>query len=340
MSRRARSSLQKSLAFWAVTKGQMEVAAAFAAAEVQSDRVYRVYCVPTLTPQSISGRLAPQVAHALRHGSNIRLLILDMSVTGYVGLGAMLDLIVILQLIRRHLPCRIQVHTPERRAAMDFLSNTGFIQALEGMCEIRLPASNRGAGGKPVQLKRIMGVASIDGSSAVKFAVGEIRRRQIKNTLHRQLNYSGREIARLASILGELCQNVPDHCQSRGVAAIVGQGEGTGSFVDIGIADPGVGVEATLRTKYASAIGDRWNGVAALDLAFQPGTSRFDGRGDGLPEVLDAVRHLKGSLVARSGGAVYLCSPDKGSRCERDAACDVLPGTQVYVRLPFRQGVQ
>ncbi len=339
MLTRARLSLQKSLAFWAVSKGQMEVAAVFATAEVQSDRVYRVYCVPTLTPSVISKRLAPQVAHALRHGSNIRLLILDMSVTGYVGLGAMLDLIVILQLIRRHLPCRIQVQPPERKAVMDFLSNTGFIQALEDICEIHLPAPNRGAGRAPVQLKRIMGMTNIDGSSAVQFAVGEIRRRQIRNTLHSQLNYSSGETARLASIIGELCQNVPDHSESRGVAAIVGQGEGTGSFVDIGIADPGVGVEATLRNKYASAVGDGWNGVAALGLAFQPGTSRFDGRGNGLPEVLDAVRYLGGSLVARSGGAVFLCSSGESRKCVQDAACEVLPGTQVYVRLPFRQGV-
>jgi hypothetical protein len=94
--------------------------------------------------------------------------------------------------------------------------------------------------------------------------------------------------------VAEIGQNVCDHAQSVGFVAaqtIPRRGE-----LRFAVADPGVGLWATLRPRGASSDGH------AIDLALH-GVSRLGGggRGTGLPSTVRAVTHLGGYLYLASG---------------------------------------
>ncbi|HEY2273422.1 MAG TPA: ATP-binding protein [Jatrophihabitantaceae bacterium] len=104
--------------------------------------------------------------------------------------------------------------------------------------------------------------------------------------------------------VAEIGQNVCDHAQSVGFVAaqtIPRRGE-----LRFAVADPGVGLLATLRARGASS------DSSAIDLALT-GVSRLPGggRGTGLPSTVRAVTHLGGYLYLASGGSAAMLTQQR-----------------------------
>ncbi len=97
----------------------------------------------------------------------------------------------------------------------------------------------------------------------------------------------------------EAGQNVAHHSgQSRGFLAA--QRTHHGSRLYFAVSDSGDGLLATLRTR--GAVDD----VDALDRALKPGVTRTDdlSRGNGLSDMVDQVRDLRGAMHLMSGSAI------------------------------------
>jgi hypothetical protein len=121
--------------------------------------------------------------------------------------------------------------------------------------------------------------------------------------------------------VAEIGQNVCDHAQSVGFVAaqtIPRRGE-----LRFAVADPGVGLLATLRGQGADS--DR----RAIDLALH-GVSRFDRRGTGLPSTVTAVTRLGGYLYIASGASSAMVTSSR--RSTSDGAS--FSGTLVEGRVP------
>jgi hypothetical protein len=100
--------------------------------------------------------------------------------------------------------------------------------------------------------------------------------------------------------IAEIGQNVCDHAQSVGFVAaqtIPRRGE-----LRFAVADPGVGMLATLRARGADT------DQRAIDLALH-GVSRLDRRGTGLPATVRAVGRLGGYFYLASGAAATMLTP-------------------------------
>jgi hypothetical protein len=121
--------------------------------------------------------------------------------------------------------------------------------------------------------------------------------------------------------VAEIGQNVCDHAQSIGFVAaqtIPRRGE-----LRFAVADPGVGLLATLRGQGADS--DR----RAIELALH-GVSRFDRRGTGLPSTVAAVNRLGGYLYLASGASSAMLT--RARRSMSDGAS--FHGTLVEGRVP------
>ncbi len=129
----------------------------------------------------------------------------------------------------------------------------------------------------------------------------------------------------------EMVQNVLDHAQSPVGGFVVAQGgKRKASVFELAIADPGLGISASLRriAKYESLDTD----LAGIQEALKPGvTSNPEGNnsGVGLSALRNAVRQNGGTLIVRSGTAVV-----ESGRVERSAdGLAALQGTLVAVKI-------
>lgn len=141
----------------------------------------------------------------------------------------------------------------------------------------------------------------------------------------------------LGTALSELCQNVLDHAQDPAGGTAVAQkyvkrrGSTQIHFVVIGVGDGGIGVQASLKTKYQSQFGDDQSAITA---ALQGYSARSGRGGMGLRRVLDISRQYSGRIDMRSvtglvgeGVPTFNWLPSSGRR---------LPGTQVSVSLYYQ----
>lgn len=127
--------------------------------------------------------------------------------------------------------------------------------------------------------------------------------------------------------VAEIGQNVCDHAQSVGFVAaqtIPRRGE-----LRFAVADPGVGLLATLRGQGADS------DARAIDLALH-GVSRLGRRGTGLPSTVRAVNRLGGYVYLASGAASTMLTSTRHST----SAGPGFGGTLVEGRVPTGQLVR
>lgn len=121
--------------------------------------------------------------------------------------------------------------------------------------------------------------------------------------------------------VAEIGQNVCDHARSIGFVAaqtIPRRGE-----LRFAVADPGVGLLATLRTRGAAT------DQMAIDFALS-GVSSRGGRGTGLPSTVRAVTRLGGYLYLASGAASTMVTRQRSA----NSSGDPFAGTIVEGRVP------
>ena len=144
----------------------------------------------------------------------------------------------------------------------------------------------------------------------------------------------GEVVNQLFEAAGELGQNVVEHAGSPVGGFVAAQRYKAGApeeRIIVAVGDAGIGIRESLRPRYGDMT-DR----QAITQAIRWNVSRVleQGRGQGLPGVVDGVRGLGGVVWIRSGAASRTITP------RRAATVDVyrLQGTIVGARLPCRPG--
>jgi hypothetical protein len=144
----------------------------------------------------------------------------------------------------------------------------------------------------------------------------------------------GEVVNQLFEATGELGQNVVEHAGSPVGGFIAAQRYKAGApeeRIVVAVGDVGVGIRESLRVRY----GDMTD-AESIRRAIQWHVSRVpdEGRGQGLPGVVDGVRGLGGTVWIRSGAASRTVTRGHAPTSEVSR----LQGTIVGARLPCRPG--
>jgi hypothetical protein len=144
----------------------------------------------------------------------------------------------------------------------------------------------------------------------------------------------GEVVNQLFEATGELGLNVVEHAGSPAGGVVAAQRYRAGTpeeRIIVAVGDVGIGIRESLRPRYGEMTDDE-----AIGRAVQWHVSRIrdEGRGQGLPGVVDGVRGLRGTVWIRSGAA---CRRVTSSRVTTTGVSRV-QGTIVGARLPCRPG--
>jgi anti-sigma regulatory factor (Ser/Thr protein kinase) len=212
----------------------------------------------------------------------------------------------------------------EAAAVRDYLWRCGLLAVVRPVAAIEPPP-----GPSPLLLNVTRLATGADLPPLLDHLVGVLRQR---------LHYRDREAFDVATAVSEVCQNTFDHNTDSGAfLALQVVGRGGRRSLEIGLADHGAGLAATLRRnpRYAPLASDR----EAIQLAVQRGTSAYNDatRGTGLYHLL--------ALVARQAGAVEIRSGTAAVRYRRAhprgwaSTVPWRPGVHVALTLPTPVGV-
>ena len=144
----------------------------------------------------------------------------------------------------------------------------------------------------------------------------------------------GEVVNQLFEATGELGQNVVEHAGSPAGGFVAAQRYKAGApdeRIIVAVGDVGVGIRESLRPRY----GDMTD-AKAITQAIRWHVSRVpeEGRGQGLPGVVEGVRGLDGILWIRSGSASRTITRQRAATVRVSS----LQGTIVGARLPCRPG--
>jgi hypothetical protein len=209
-----------------------------------------------------------------------------------------------------------------------YLSRARFSELSEGICrlspsgsedESRLFAHRYGRSEALIELTKL------DSDDALH----ELRDRSFK-TLRGPIGLAKPDAWRVVSMISEIGTNVLDHAEVHGYAAMQAYSGAKGRFLEFAVGDGGRGI----RSRLADSAAYRFlaSDLQAVQYALKPDVSSFgDGRGLGLPGIMEVARTHRATLQIRSGqGGVRLSADTR--RVVSYEAID-FPGTQVTVIL-------
>jgi hypothetical protein len=144
----------------------------------------------------------------------------------------------------------------------------------------------------------------------------------------------GEVVNQLFEATGELGANVVEHAGSPSGGFVAAQRYKAGTpdeRIIVAVGDVGIGIRESLRPRYGDMTDD-----AAIRRAVQWNVSRVpdEGRGQGLPGVVDGVQGLGGTIWIRSGVALRRITRSR----QTTVGVSRLQGTIVGARLPCRPG--
>lgn len=145
------------------------------------------------------------------------------------------------------------------------------------------------------------------------------------------VNISGNDRAAVSTAIREIAQNVIDHAASQVGGFAIAQRSTKRDEFEIAVADPGIGIAASLRgnPKYAEAVTDD---LSAINLALTRGVTGNPGSGNegiALAAILEFLQTNSGMLLIRSGAAAV-----QDGRLRRDLEnLQRMKGTLVALRL-------
>lgn len=211
-----------------------------------------------------------------------------------------------------------------------YLIRVGFIRLLERVADF----SPWFPGGLSVRYDHLRGsndmlieVTRVDTDIVLKALLTRIVR-----VLRDRLRYSKRDAFMVAQAVSEACQNALDHAeQGCGFLAMQGYSAGRDPYLEIGIADYGGGLAATLKRNPTNP--PISSDVEAIRLAVQLGVSEYDDRthGTGLHHLLRIAHEHQGSVQIRSGtGKAQFRRDDREGRF---LAVPPMPGVQIALVL-------
>lgn len=162
---------------------------------------------------------------------------------------------------------------------------------------------------------------------------------RIVSLLRTKLQYRKPDAYDMATVISEVAQNTFDHnTKTCGFLALQTYKPKKGRrFVEIGIADFGAGLRATLQRNPSAASRMRVD-LDAIGIATQLGVSQHQDatRGTGLHHLLRIASCHGGSVHIRSGTGKIAYRGDRGHRYR--FTVPMMPGVQVVISVPTRTG--
>jgi hypothetical protein len=156
---------------------------------------------------------------------------------------------------------------------------------------------------------------------------------RILEILWQRLRYRPDDACDVATAVSEICQNIFDHnAHTAGFVAMQVAGRGGHRSLEIGVADYGAGLAATLRRNpHHPPLGSDGE---AIQLAVQRGTSAYADptRGTGLYHLLELVANQAGAVQIRSGTGTVHYRLDQ--RQAWTGTVPWVPGVHVALTLP------
>jgi signal transduction histidine kinase len=221
----------------------------------------------------------------------------------------------------------VGVILPTDRDLCSYLRRMNFLSVVSEMARIEGDECRYPGVGRPSDVLLEMSLVEKQ-ADVVKVTENILTR--IGTILKKELQYEERDVTAFSTVVSEVCTNVFDHSEDKGMVAAqrYTQKDGT-KFAIIAVADLGIGMRASLEKRYRQAQG--WSHLQAIVNALQKTYSRHPDRGLGLFIVSKIVGEYRGSLHIGSGDArLYLRHRARG--IERAP----FPGTQVSITLSAR----
>jgi anti-sigma regulatory factor (Ser/Thr protein kinase) len=218
---------------------------------------------------------------------------------------------------------RLVVVLPSQRRAQATVAQTGLVAALRPYAEVRnLPGHElreEHCGTLPLNPIR----SRSDVHTVVAYLVGLAQQR---------LGFDRGDALDASKVVSELCNNVVDHSQADGLAvAQIYQDRQGRRYVSLAVADPGIGIRASLAKRHPEAA--QWRHGEAMERALGGLSSRASGGGAGLRSIYAVVRRYDGRLAIRSGDQRLAVSSERQPRTLSGAW---FPGTQVGISFSQR----
>ncbi len=220
----------------------------------------------------------------------------------------------------------------EQESVRTYLLRAGFIEILHPVARVEPPFSpfmsfNRLRGSNPMLIE----VTRIETGSGLPELLDKI----VWVLCHR-LKYRKYDAFDVVTGVSEICQNTFDHNSGTcGFLAMQVYGKGSKRFLEIGVADYGEGIMATLKRNPKNH--DISEDIEAIREATKLGTSEHDDdptRGTGLYHLLEITYKHSGSIQIRSGGGKVRFRMDK--KVGWTFSVPAMPGVQMALTLPAK----
>lgn len=160
---------------------------------------------------------------------------------------------------------------------------------------------------------------------------------QVVWVLRHRLKYRKYDAFDVATAISEICQNTFDHNHDTfGFIAMQGYGQGVKRFIEIAIADNGLGLRSTLSRNAKN--GTIRSDIEAIQIATKLGASEYDDptRGTGLYHLLEIAYKNEGSVQFRSGSGKTRFRMD--TRKGWSFRVSEMPGVQITLTLRSKAG--
>jgi hypothetical protein len=251
----------------------------------------------------------------------------------------MIGLLCVGRVARDRSGVRPGLRLPDSGEVPGYLQRMGFgaaaLDVFEG--EWSLPA--RGSGASDVLLE----VTPITQNRDVHHVVEYVQDRA-GAILSRTLQYPPTAVVQFSVILSEVCQNILEHADAPGwvsAQSYLWKRRLGRPVLIIAVGDVGKGFRESLTAEHSGRFGDRWGDATALEAAFIHGLTRFpdQGRGQGIQQIRKQVRRWDGVIAIRSGTARIADVPEWEDFPPMEEGLAPLPGAQITIILPAREGV-
>jgi len=212
----------------------------------------------------------------------------------------------------------LSIRWPRRPSVRRELEQMGFAHAV-----------GRDAGAAPRVTETTVPVAAIRRESEISAIVEAFDRR-----LQECYPLTDASRQRLVSMLFELFQNIPHHCNATGeVATPMGMAamRDDEDEIELAVVDKGIGLRRSLALRPGFA--DLTDASAVNRIVFDGMSRHIDpGRGGELRRIAKLVRTWQGTLAIRTGDALLHMDAERGDVYDSPP----FPGVQIGVRLPRR----
>ncbi len=267
-----------------------------------------------------------QVLHLFKESPEI-----DLKEASFIDPYGMVGILEIGELLKSN-GIKKTIRLPESEEVLKYLERMDFFKFADSY--FNLEPSKPQISGKYLRSSHsdvLLEITPIEKSDDIHFIVGKVKNRA-NAILKRHLNYDEKAINGFIVALSEVCQNIIEHSETKGVVGIQKYHfhQLDKNVVKIAVMDLGIGFKKSLSERFSLK-----DDIYAIEKALLHGASRYadEGRGHGLAAVRRFVNQWNGKISIRSGTAKLSIIPKWARGKEKETKLADFPGSQINIIL-------